>query len=182
LDQKLDSIVALLKSSQSQKLPDGSLQLDPSDSSSLRPSIHASSTFRAGEDVSSLTPQPRTLGDRTEELLVSPMYQPRQASYLPSLNMSSAEADDLLHVYQSEMIGYFPFVIVPSGVTTQNLRTERPFLFATIMLAASREKIWSQTTTGMRLIEYLSVCMLQNGEKSLDLLQGLLVYIAWSVL
>lgn len=78
--------------------------------------------------------------------------------------------------------GYFPFVIVPRGTTSRDLRNDKPFLFAVIMMAASCQKLFSQTRAGNRLMEYLSVRMLQNGDKSLDLLQGLLVYLAWFVL
>ena len=72
------------------------------------------------------------------------------------------------------MVEYFPFVIVPNGTATRDLRNDKPFLFAAILMAASRQKIFSQPTAGNRLMEYMSVHMLQNGEKSLDWLQGLL--------
>lgn len=173
--------MTLLKSSQSQRLSESSLQPDPPNSSPPR-SLAYTSTFRVGEAISWPTPGFRTREDRTEEPSESPTHQPWQASYLPSLSLSNAGGDDLLYIYQSEMVGYFPFVIVPTGVAAQSLRTERPFLFAAIMLAASRQKIWSQTMTGNGLMESLSMRMLQKGEKSLDLLQGLLVYIAWFVL
>jgi hypothetical protein len=108
-------------------------------------------------------------------------YRSRHFDSILSSELSSKEADDILYVYQTQIMEYFPFVIVPDGTTTQDLRDDKPFVFATIMIAASRQKICTQAAAGNRLMEYLSVHMLQNGEKSLDLLQGLLIYLAWFV-
>jgi len=123
---------------------------------------------------------PLPTGQVGSPLVLSPL-QPLQPDSPLSLNLSCAEADDLLHVFQTQMTEYFPFVIVPAGTRTQDLRDDKPFLFATIMLAASRKKLSLEEMTGSRLMEYLGVRMLLNGEKSLDLLQGLLVYLAWYV-
>jgi hypothetical protein len=179
LEQKLDSIVTLLRSSQAQNFSESPSQLDPSISPSLpRPISGTSSTPGAGNPASWPTMTPQTLDGSS----LAPSCHSWHVDSLLNSDLSSAEADEILHIYQTRMVEYFPFVIVPNGTATRDLRNDKPFLFAAIVMAASRQKIFSQPTAGIRLMEYMSMHMLQNGEKSLDLLQGLLVYIAWFVL
>lgn len=80
------------------------------------------------------------------------------------------------------MANYFPFVVIPSNTTAQHLRTSKPFLFLSIMAVSSYQKTGQQTTLSMEIMKRLSEQMLIRGEKSLDLLQGILVYAEWSVL
>jgi len=75
----------------------------------------------------------------------------------------------------------FPFVIIPPDISARSLRSQKPFLFGTVMLAATRIKISDQKPMRETLMEYHSIRLLVNGEKNIDLLQGILVYIAWFV-
>ncbi len=181
LEEKLDCIVTLLKSSQPQPhVPGGPQQRGPSPSRALPRAPPVDST---ASDVASglFPPYPPPPTHQAGDALLPSSDQPSQASSPLGLDLSSEEAEKLLHVYQTQMSGHFPFVVIPAGTGTQDLRDDKPFLFAAVMLAASRQKFTGPTVAGSRLMEHLGVRMLIHGEKSMDLLQGLLVYIACCV-
>jgi hypothetical protein len=77
------------------------------------------------------------------------------------------------------MTVYFPFVVVPGTVDAKTLLKERPFLYRTIMAAAERNAD-VQKDQVTEIMQYLTLHTAQRGEKSLDLLLGLLVNIAWN--
>lgn len=66
-------------------------------------------------------------------------------------------------------------------MTLDSLRREKPFLLLSILssAASSNEKLQSQLELELR--ESLSRRVIVHGEKSLDLLQGVLVYLTWCV-
>ena len=89
------------------------------------------------------------------------------------------EAVMLLDVFQTHMARHFPFVVVPQGTTVRRLRDEKPFLLKAIMTAASFKDMSRQAELARDTMRHLTEHMLFRNEKSFDLLQGLLVYIAW---
>jgi hypothetical protein len=79
-----------------------------------------------------------------------------------------------------EMSSYFPFVILPTEATLQSMFYERPFLLLAALATASSKEKRLQHVLEEELRTTLSTKVVVEGEKSLDLLQGLLVYLAWS--
>ncbi|KIW02787.1 hypothetical protein, variant [Verruconis gallopava] len=77
------------------------------------------------------------------------------------------------------MTVFFPFVQLPRGLTVATLVEERPFLLLAIASAAAFEYPQLQRTLEAELKEMLSLQVIINGNRSLDILQGLLVYLAW---
>lgn len=71
------------------------------------------------------------------------------------------------------------FVMIPPSVTARELRAKKPFLLDVISLVSSRQVVVSQKDANDKVLAYLSEHLLLCGEKSMDLLQGLLVYLAW---
>ncbi|QKX54629.1 uncharacterized protein TRUGW13939_01717 [Talaromyces rugulosus] len=94
------------------------------------------------------------------------------------LNMEAAEV--LLSTYKSQMIAHFPFVFIYPYETAQHLRREKPFLFLTILSTASFANMPLQRLLGNETKKFIASRMVLNGEVSLELLQGLLVFLAWS--
>ncbi|KUJ19994.1 uncharacterized protein LY89DRAFT_716459 [Mollisia scopiformis] len=88
------------------------------------------------------------------------------------------QAEQALRLFQANCSS-FPFIIVPEGMSVDALRRHRPFLLLSILTFASSgdEKVQAKLEREMR--ENLSRRLIVNGERSLDLLEGLLVYIAW---
>lgn len=90
-------------------------------------------------------------------------------------------AVQLLNLYRNEHIPYFPFVLVPH-ISASKFQKDRPFLFKTIAVAAGYQfgpcpKPFADFAKD--IFRELSERVLIKGEKNLDLLQGLLVTIAW---
>ncbi|KAH3983121.1 hypothetical protein HBI56_147650 [Parastagonospora nodorum] len=83
----------------------------------------------------------------------------------------------MLDTYQ-RMVDFFPFVTLPKDCSCQELVLHRPVLMLAVLTAASYESSSLQLTLSR---EFRKVAMVKilNGEKSLDLLQGLLIFIAW---
>ena len=89
------------------------------------------------------------------------------------------ETEIMLLEFKENMTEQFPFVVLPPDSTVQSLQRERPLLLKAIMVAASHENLDRQLVLGSKLIENLTSRLLFRAEKSLDLLQALLVLIAW---
>jgi hypothetical protein len=97
---------------------------------------------------------------------------------LLSCGISIPAADGYLLRFRN-MSTYFPFVIVPEEATVLSMSHDRPFLcIAALAAATSSEKNLQKRLEQSFRIAILQKIML-DGERSLDLLQGLLVYLAW---
>ncbi|KAK7720627.1 hypothetical protein SLS57_005406 [Botryosphaeria dothidea] len=95
------------------------------------------------------------------------------------LDPGDEEAARCLHNYQTFMSKYFPFVIVAPDVTVATLRETKPFLFKAIVVVASVQDLGRQRALGYALMGELTNKLLIRGERSVDLLQGILVWLAW---
>ncbi|KYK60084.1 hypothetical protein DCS_01218 [Drechmeria coniospora] len=88
------------------------------------------------------------------------------------------EAGVLLEQYHDAFAHLFPFVPVPN-VTAAELRTERPFLWKAVMMASCIFDAARQAKLGEELLADIGKAAVVDGERSLDLLQGLEVLVAW---
>ncbi|KND88016.1 hypothetical protein TOPH_07283 [Tolypocladium ophioglossoides CBS 100239] len=97
----------------------------------------------------------------------------------PSFNLSSAES--LLESFRS-MVNYLPCIVLPADASVPHLAATRPFVLLAILAATSG----SRTLQGHSLYDdefrkVLGLKFVASGERSLELLQGILVYCAWWV-
>jgi hypothetical protein len=83
----------------------------------------------------------------------------------------------LLESYRT-MVDFFPFVSLPKETFCRDLLQQRPILMFSVLTAASYDSSLLQLTLSREFRKVVMV-KIMNGEKSLDLLQGLLVFIAW---
>lgn len=83
----------------------------------------------------------------------------------------------LLETYRS-MVDFFPFVPLPKDYFCRELAQDRPMLMFAVLTVASYDSVLLQLTLS-REFRKVAMIRIMNGEKSLDLLQGLLVFIAW---
>ncbi|CAI7607533.1 unnamed protein product [Penicillium pancosmium] len=93
---------------------------------------------------------------------------------------SEKEGELLLEHFSTKMVHLFPFIVIPTGLTAEKLRQEKPFLFLNLAMVAcqdaSRQREFSKTVK-----EYVAEHIVLRSEQSLDLLQGLLVFLAWFI-
>jgi len=86
--------------------------------------------------------------------------------------------DHLLSKYRA-IQHFFPFVLIPEEWTAEAMLQGRAFLLlATLTVVASRHASLQARLTH-ELQEQLAAQYVTEGESSLDLLQGLLVHLAW---
>ncbi|GJN67379.1 hypothetical protein PLICBS_001404 [Purpureocillium lilacinum] len=95
----------------------------------------------------------------------------------PSFNLASAES--LLKSFRS-MLQFFPCILLPPDATVSHLAATRPFVLLAILAAASG----SRTLQGHSLYDdefrkVLGLKFVAGGERSLELLQGILIYCGW---
>ncbi|KAK0730037.1 hypothetical protein B0H67DRAFT_596295 [Lasiosphaeris hirsuta] len=98
----------------------------------------------------------------------------------PQFNLDSASA--LLATFREVMVAHFPCIVLDDGEasTVASMAKERPFVLLAILAAASS----SRTLQGHSLYDeefrkILGLKFVAGGERSLELLQGLVVYVAW---
>jgi hypothetical protein len=83
----------------------------------------------------------------------------------------------LLDTYRS-MVDFFPFVSLPRDCRCQDLFQSRPMLMFAVLTVSSYDSVPLQRALSLEFRKVVMV-RIMKGEKSLDLLQGLLVFIAW---
>lgn len=91
---------------------------------------------------------------------------------------SDDQADALLTIYTSIIGDLFPFVVCPD-LPAAEFRGTRPFLFKAMVMAASYHDRELQKRRARDFTISLTNCILLEGYKSFDALQGLLVHISW---
>jgi len=74
---------------------------------------------------------------------------------------------------------YFPFVVVPSSVSLEELATNRPMQCLAILTASAGDDRQLQNKLEDMLRKNLMERMMVDNEKTLDLLAALLVYLGW---
>lgn len=69
----------------------------------------------------------------------------------------------------------YPFVAFPLGITASELASKRPFLLAVIRMVASYRNLRSMRSQNYFIMRHLSEQMLMRSERSLELLQAILL-------
>jgi hypothetical protein len=88
-------------------------------------------------------------------------------------------ARTLLDTFRFSYTNYFPFVILPPDTTVESLRREKPFLFLSIVAVAVFGNTPLQRLLGKEMQKQIASRIVMRNEKSLDILQGLLVHLAY---
>ncbi len=96
--------------------------------------------------------------------------------------MPPSSASTYVEAFRQNKLHHCPFIHLPANVTADNLRRDRPFLFRAIICVES-SSIAEKKTRALELKRVLfDTVFLQQPHQlrqKLDLLLGLLVYIAW---
>ncbi|KAH6636618.1 hypothetical protein F5144DRAFT_187219 [Chaetomium tenue] len=129
---------------------------------------------------SGLTPALTT----TSGSLTSSPYQQPYPQPLPQQSYSDPwpqgeEAESLLGLYREKMCHLFPFAIVPPHLTSAQMREERPFFWKVVVLEACLFDGRRQAAMGDELLRDLTEAAFVRAQNSIDLLQGLLMFIGW---
>lgn len=88
-------------------------------------------------------------------------------------------AERRLEIFRKSFVNYFPFVVVHPTVSAEALQHDNAFLFLCIMAVTSFEDPMTQRRLGQEIKKQICDRLVMGHEVSLDLLQGLLVFVAW---
>jgi hypothetical protein len=152
---------------QDQELVEGEEEADREYIKRIR-SIHS---FGDAEDLS-----------RAPEDLFQPSKQrePPIDDLLVQQLIATHETDVLLNEYR-QMSASFPFVIIPEGMTSQEMHAEKPMLFLAILTAASWRDHPRQMSLDTLFRKELAQRTIITPRRTLGLVQSLLVYLSWYV-
>ncbi|KAL2700369.1 hypothetical protein AAEP93_008892 [Penicillium crustosum] len=154
--------------------------------------------FREGGNVKP-TNQPDTRDRRIETLeakvdqLLAQLGTPTPGNIAEMTPSSSARAKDvidqglisigaanmLLNEFRATLMPHCPFVIISAQTTAETLRRDKPFLLLTIFTAALHHNMPLQRKLEKQVKKVISDCMVFNSPVSFEILQGLLVHLAW---
>ncbi|CAG9951777.1 unnamed protein product [Clonostachys rosea f. rosea IK726] len=93
--------------------------------------------------------------------------------------LSAEIAHEALQTFRNKAINHFPFVVLPHHASLHSVRRESPFLFLCIMATMMVKDCTLQRQLGEEIRTQAYQRIMMGREKSMDLLQGLLVHVAW---
>lgn len=182
LEEKVDDLVSLLRpqavEKQSQSTGSGTVSqfaspdldhlLSPASSSAPPADVVIDTTTGFARFA---TPTPTS--SSTNEVTVSPL-----ASYVSLYDIPDATAEEQLETFRQVFLPLFAFVHIPSSTSASHLRQRKPFLWLVIM-SLTTKSAGQQIIMGDTIRRIVSQQALAEHEKSIDLLLGILCYIAW---
>ncbi|GIZ39878.1 hypothetical protein CKM354_000324300 [Cercospora kikuchii] len=180
LESKIEHLVNALSSQQSNP-PTRSDHGQPSPPVSHVPSERAGPRGEISQElISSLCCDATEQDLEPEEVSrdQSPTKNGIASNRLTAVTLS--EAEHLLNRYQRLMSPGLPFVIIPTSVTAQELYKAKPVLLRAITTVALFHDLPRQRLLVKELIRDMSDRIMLKGEKSIDLLQAIIIFVAWS--
>ena len=186
LEEKLDGLVALLKSATGTPEHLDTTPVNPGSNFSSRISIidsSAASGLRYGGYTS--TQLLRTGNGSLDTSLIpsadstSGFDSTRLPSLIhPALEPSPEDAKSYLNRFRTDFIRHLPFIVIAPAVSAQQLRHTSPFLWICIMTVASTRSS-QQIVLSREVREVFGRETYSGGTRSMDLLLAVLVYAAW---
>ncbi|KAF4964964.1 hypothetical protein FSARC_7142 [Fusarium sarcochroum] len=153
--------------------------LRPGPSRNLEP---ASPTRSRSPSLTSANAASANVTDDSPAMTNTPGSIDTDASHNPfSRGMLTFEnGQDFLDLFRARMAPQFPFVMVPERESIQGLAQDKPALCVAILAAASHENRRLQQDLGKLFSEIVVVRLIKGPFATIDMLQGLLVHLAWA--
>jgi hypothetical protein len=180
LEERLNDLIDSLNASTERESPTGSGS-SPNKNQDLLASNHPSSPASTESHAHGRPSQEKTVRD----IPVSG-FSSSETAFTTCTCMAPVSKDDLvplesdrnlLSIYMNQLSTRFPFVIIPAGTTPRQLQATRPFLMKVIRMVASIRHLQSMRGQSHAILQHISDAMLMRSERSLDLLQGILVFL-----
>lgn len=97
---------------------------------------------------------------------------------LSSFTIPDKRAQEQLAIFRDRFLPNFPFVFIPSNTNSSDLRHQRQFLWFVIM-SLTTSSADEQSAMGNIIRRVISQRIVGEHEKDLELLLGLICYLAW---
>lgn len=146
------------------------------------PGVAPPSSHGAGPGTGDSSPSlpPDTLGSAYRGAARSQALAPADSvEIIPGFTITFYEADRALNLYRSLYAPCFPFVTIPVMVTAYELFERSPFLFRTIVSVTTPQSPAMQADYKIWFRHYIAEHVVINNERRLEVLQALLVHVAW---
>ncbi|KAF4615887.1 hypothetical protein G7Y89_g15228 [Cudoniella acicularis] len=191
-EEKIESLVSLLAGAQAAKSERASPASKPdplTDSASEawlqavhQPDVWHIRTNPLPDPTSASTSRSTTSQFTASTSLTSESsHPPVTLNYLiPSNPIQPNDEDRLLNTFREKYAIHLPFIVIPPSFNSNLLRTEKPWLHKTVMMIASEEYRARQVEVAKQISLDLATAMMWRGEKSIDMLQSLIVYNLWA--
>ena len=111
----------------------------------------------------------------------STIYHSPESAFISGCEQSSVEAEEYLNTFRTRKADHFPFIVIPESTTAHELHRDRPFLWTCIMSISSKSSA-QQLLLGKEIRITVGREMIVEGRNNMDLLLGILVFIAWYVI
>jgi hypothetical protein len=180
LEDKLDDLVSLLQAQHSGK-PSTALPDIPR-ASSIVPFSTNSQFDSMLMDTSPISTRPAiptppfTAGSQTSTRTTSsPMFGSASSH---SLEMVTPDAETVLREFRIKHLESFPFVYLPECISAEEVQRRWPFLWQNIQALFNRS-VEPPGALSLQIRETLARRVVVEGERSTDLLAGLLTHVSW---
>lgn len=177
MEQKLDGLMAMLEARNPTQTITPELTPTPTERDSTSPLIQEKTANRA-QMLLPLHQQP--LPTAPQDLIFTPWSTPSVDGFSDVISkglVTDGEVEEYVRFFRLKTV-YFPFVVVPMSATVDSLRREKPFLLLVIILFGCAQTYSAkQKIIENEVLEVFAKKSIVEGEKSMDLLQGLLVYV-----
>ncbi|CAM1504638.1 Fc.00g022290.m01.CDS01 [Cosmosporella sp. VM-42] len=187
IEEKLDDLVTLLKTQAVSGTSASNRGLDATQENQVqdRSGAHARASInehRLHSQPNVPTP-PFLSGDVSGTLSTDSSFFPSPSWINPLYHSGPTlpeQAGDYLETFRRFHLKTFPFVHIPPEVTAAQLQRERPFLWLNIR-AFCCKSVAEKNKVDKNIRQILAQSLLVDSERSLDLLLGLLAYLAWTM-
>ncbi|KAM0440669.1 hypothetical protein ACHAQK_005643 [Fusarium lateritium] len=179
LEKKIDGIVSLLAANQRNGLspltPESPQETQPQTHHHQQPHSHAHSHNEA-PSINSAVTIPLDVITHSD----IPVHFSGTLELFPGFRITHQHAADCLNIYRRDYVPNFPFVPVPEHMTSHELFVESSLLFWTILAVVSPLEDKVQMEFKLWFRKYLAEHLVVRQEKSVDILQAILIYLAWN--
>lgn len=157
---------------------------DPGEGSTLP---HDESTMAASVPANPSTTEPSSSSSRdpTRDVIETPPDSPESyeasAPYDPIAFglISEHQANVSLNWFREAFVPQFPFVLIDPSLDANALRQQQPFLFLSIMAVTASSNPMTQRLLGEAFRDEVAACVIVNNHKGIEILQGLLIHVAY---
>jgi hypothetical protein len=186
LEGKLDDIVSLLRSQATVKL----LRTEPPLTKYHDTQLNLDDLRLTGDSVS--TPSTNVILDSSTSFARYVLPTPARTATDSNVGQSSSSIDDDITIHEipdvmankqldtfcRAFLPFFPFIHIPTLMTASDLRQQKPFLWLVIM-SLTTKSVEQQRAMGYTIRRIVSQKVVAKHEKSMDILLGLICYLAW---
>ncbi|KAI6767389.1 hypothetical protein HG530_005398 [Fusarium avenaceum] len=183
LEKKIDGIVSLLAANQR----NGLAPLTPESPQETQPQIHQhqhqhqqphphAHSHNEAVSINSAVTIPINVVTHSD----IPIHFSGTLELFPGFSITHQQAAEYLNSYRRDYVPHFPFVAMPEHMTSHELFVESSLLFWTVMAVVSPLEDKVQMEFKLWFRKYLAEHLVVRQEKSVDILQAILIYLAWN--